>query len=107
LSSSSFFLVVLPRRSRWVPLDSRTYRYFFARRGLDLSAMEAAATKMVGDRDFRNLCKLDAANVSNFRCLNDSCTLGHRIGPKRWCQDSKRWRFIKMVFHSFDVVHFL
>jgi tRNA U38,U39,U40 pseudouridine synthase TruA len=45
----------------------RTYRYFFLRRGLDVAAMQRAAQLLVGEHDFRNLCKLDIGNVTNFR----------------------------------------
>jgi tRNA pseudouridine(38-40) synthase len=45
----------------------RTYRYFFLRGGLDVSAMQQAAQLLVGEHDFRNLCKLDIGNVTNFR----------------------------------------
>jgi tRNA pseudouridine38/39 synthase len=29
--------------------------------------MQRAASKFVGEHDFRNFCKMDAANVSNYR----------------------------------------
>jgi len=29
--------------------------------------MQKAAPKFVGEHDFRNFCKMDAANVSNYR----------------------------------------
>jgi tRNA U38,U39,U40 pseudouridine synthase TruA len=45
----------------------RTYRYFFLRRGRDVAAMQRAAQVLVGEHDFRNLCKLDIGNVTNFR----------------------------------------
>lgn len=44
----------------------RTYRYFFVKRKLDVEAMNQAASLIVGVHDFRNMCKLDIANVSNF-----------------------------------------
>lgn len=44
---------------------SRSYRYFFARGGLDLSAMAEAATMFIGRHDFRNFCRIDE-NVDNF-----------------------------------------
>lgn len=37
----------------------RHYRYFFSPRGLDLSAMQDAASRLIGEHDFRNLCKVD------------------------------------------------
>lgn len=44
----------------------RTYRYFFTRRRRDVRNMQAAAALLVGSHDFRNFCKIDIANVSNF-----------------------------------------
>ncbi|KAI0830109.1 tRNA pseudouridine synthase [Trametes gibbosa] len=42
------------RSCRW-----RHYKYFFSPRGLDLDAMADAAARLVGEHDFRNLCKID------------------------------------------------
>ncbi|TFY62448.1 hypothetical protein EVJ58_g3858 [Rhodofomes roseus] len=39
----------------------RHYKYFFSPRGLDLAAMQDAASRLVGEHDFRNLCKVDAS----------------------------------------------
>eukprot|EP00940_MAST-03C_sp_MAST-3C-sp2_P001761 g1761.t1 len=44
----------------------RTYRYFFPKRDLDVARMRDAAARLVGMHDFRNFCKMDAVNVSNF-----------------------------------------
>ncbi|GAV70885.1 PseudoU_synth_1 domain-containing protein [Cephalotus follicularis] len=46
---------------------SRQYKYFFWRENLNLLAMESAGKKFVGEHDFRNLCKMDAENVHNYR----------------------------------------
>ncbi|KFK45120.1 hypothetical protein AALP_AA1G346800 [Arabis alpina] len=54
-----------------VPIDfharfscsAREYKYFFWRQNLDLSAMDIAGKKFLGEHDFRNFCKMDAANV--------------------------------------------
>ena len=51
---------------------SRTYRYWLARenahgRPRDVEAMRRAASKFVGDHDFRNFCKMDVLHVKNFR----------------------------------------
>ncbi|CAN0418335.1 unnamed protein product [Ectocarpus sp. 12 AP-2014] len=46
--------------------SDRTYRYFFMARDMNINAMNEAASKIVGSHDFRNLCKIDVANVSNF-----------------------------------------
>ena len=66
---------VLPPEIRvlaWSPADpafsarfsctSRTYKYFFPRGNLDLSCMLEAACALIGEHDFRNLCKMDVAN---------------------------------------------
>jgi tRNA pseudouridine38/39 synthase len=45
----------------------RKYRYFFVRRNLNITAMNEAASYLIGDHDFRNLCKMDVVNVTNFR----------------------------------------
>ena len=37
----------------------RHYKYFFTSDGLDLEAMRDAASRLVGEHDFRNLCKID------------------------------------------------
>ncbi|KAM6493172.1 Pseudouridine synthase [Amanita muscaria] len=39
----------------------RHYKYFFSRQGLDVDLMRAAASRLIGEHDFRNLCKLDPA----------------------------------------------
>ncbi|XP_028101626.1 tRNA pseudouridine(38/39) synthase-like isoform X2 [Camellia sinensis] len=46
---------------------SREYKYFFWRGNLNIVAMEDAGKKFVGEHDFRNFCKMDAANVRNYR----------------------------------------
>ncbi|KAI4346563.1 hypothetical protein L6164_007449 [Bauhinia variegata] len=46
---------------------SREYKYFFWKENLNILAMESAGKKFVGEHDFRNFCKMDAANVHNYR----------------------------------------
>ncbi|XP_042454481.1 tRNA pseudouridine(38/39) synthase-like isoform X1 [Zingiber officinale] len=46
---------------------SREYRYLFWKGNLDILAMKQAAGKFIGEYDFRNFCKMDAANVNNYR----------------------------------------
>ncbi|XP_020231677.1 tRNA pseudouridine(38/39) synthase isoform X4 [Cajanus cajan] len=46
---------------------SREYKYFFWKEQLNIQAMENAGNKLVGEHDFRNFCKMDAANVHNYR----------------------------------------
>ncbi|XP_022768001.1 tRNA pseudouridine(38/39) synthase isoform X3 [Durio zibethinus] len=46
---------------------AREYRYVFWRGNLNLPAMENAGKKFIGEHDFRNFCKMDAANVHNYR----------------------------------------
>ncbi|KAL1219669.1 hypothetical protein V5N11_032318 [Cardamine amara subsp. amara] len=43
--------------------SAREYKYFFWRENLNLTAMDIAGKKFVGEHDFRNFCKMDAANV--------------------------------------------
>ena len=62
----------------WAPVAStfsarfscrtRHYKYFFSARSLDVDAMRAGAARLVGEHDFRNLCKLDPAKqLTTFR----------------------------------------
>ena len=53
---------------------TRHYRYFFTRRPipdhppLDIDLMQAAATRLVGEHDFRNFCKVDGSKqIENHR----------------------------------------
>ncbi|KAF8626657.1 hypothetical protein AX15_004748 [Amanita polypyramis BW_CC] len=39
----------------------RHYKYFFSPQELDIDLMRAGASRLVGEHDFRNLCKLDPA----------------------------------------------
>ncbi|KAK1436396.1 hypothetical protein QVD17_02175 [Tagetes erecta] len=45
----------------------REYRYFFWRENLNISAMESSCKRLIGEHDFRNFCKMDAANVHNYK----------------------------------------
>ena len=46
----------------------RHYKYFFHSQNLDISRMQDAASRLLGEHDFRNLCKLDASKqILNFR----------------------------------------
>ncbi|KAF7421051.1 hypothetical protein PC9H_011571 [Pleurotus ostreatus] len=46
----------------------RHYKYFFSPTGLDLSLMREGASRLVGEHDFRNLCKLDPAKqITSFK----------------------------------------
>ena len=46
----------------------RHYKYFFSSLHLDISRMEAAAAQLLGEHDFRNLCKLDVQRqLTNFK----------------------------------------
>ena len=46
----------------------RTYKYYFPAANVDISVMNQAAQKFVGEHDFRNFCKMDVASgVVTFR----------------------------------------
>ncbi|KAF8153992.1 pseudouridine synthase [Crassisporium funariophilum] len=46
----------------------RHYKYFFSPLNLDTRRMQDAATRLVGEHDFRNLCKLDPSKqITSFR----------------------------------------
>uniref|UniRef100_A0A6B2L5Z3 tRNA pseudouridine synthase n=1 Tax=Arcella intermedia TaxID=1963864 RepID=A0A6B2L5Z3_9EUKA len=60
----------------WTPVDtdfsarfstvSRQYRYFFRKENKNIIKMKEAGCLFLGLHDFRNFCKMDAENVSNF-----------------------------------------
>ena len=79
---------VTPQFSARFSCSGRTYRYFFTRKRvnvntvvdsntntntnsevkvLDIERMNKAAAYLVGEHDFRNLCKMDVSQVSNFK----------------------------------------
>ncbi|KAL5211009.1 hypothetical protein ABZP36_006632 [Zizania latifolia] len=71
---------ILPRDIRvigWCPVAAdflarfsclgREYKYLFWKGDLDILEMQKAASKFIGEHDYRNFCKMDAANVSNYR----------------------------------------
>ena len=59
---------VAPTFSSRFACKYRHYKYFFHSRNLDLSRMQDAASRLLGEHDFRNLCKLDASKqINNFR----------------------------------------
>ncbi|XP_037090899.1 tRNA pseudouridine(38/39) synthase-like [Pollicipes pollicipes] len=53
---------VSPEMSARFDCRGRTYKYFFPRGPLDLQAMQAAADRLCGHHDFRNICKMDVGN---------------------------------------------
>uniref|UniRef100_A0AAG5DMZ6 Pseudouridine synthase I TruA alpha/beta domain-containing protein n=1 Tax=Anopheles atroparvus TaxID=41427 RepID=A0AAG5DMZ6_ANOAO len=67
--------MVNPSYSARFDCRSRTYRYFFPRGNLNITAMEEAARYMVGTHDFRNLCKMDVGNgvVTFVRSIEEIC----------------------------------
>jgi tRNA pseudouridine38/39 synthase len=59
---------VAPTFSSRFACKYRHYKYFFHSRNLDISRMQDAASRLIGEHDFRNLCKLDASKqITNFR----------------------------------------
>ena len=61
---------VAPSFSARFSCRARHYKYFFSatQRSLDVDAMRDAAGRLVGEHDFRNLCKLDPAKqITSFR----------------------------------------
>ena len=52
---------VSPNFSARFSCQYRHYKYFFSSQGLNIDPMRAAASRLVGLHDFRNICKLDPA----------------------------------------------
>ncbi|KAG1740143.1 pseudouridine synthase [Suillus paluster] len=56
----------------------RHYKYFFTSHGVDVSLMQSAANLLIGEHDFRNLCKLDPGKqITNFH----RCVMHAQINP--------------------------
>ncbi|GJN31638.1 hypothetical protein PR202_gb20058 [Eleusine coracana subsp. coracana] len=63
----------LHEKSGWCPVPAdfharftclgREYKYLFWKGDLDIADMQKAASKFIGEHDFRNFCKMDAANI--------------------------------------------
>jgi tRNA pseudouridine38/39 synthase len=58
---------VTPEFNARFSASGRKYRYFFVRKNLDITAMQTAASFLLGEHDFRNFCKMNIGEVSNFR----------------------------------------
>jgi len=59
---------VTPTFSSRFACKYRHYKYFFHSRNLDVPRMQDAASRLLGEHDFRNLCKMDASKqITNFR----------------------------------------
>lgn len=54
---------------------SRTYRYFFCKRRMNIDAIQDGLKLLVGKHDFRNFCKMDVEKVYNFERLIHSADL--------------------------------
>lgn len=70
---------------------ARTYKYFLYDDGLNLAAMREALSHLRGHHDFKNFCKIDHVNVSNFVRAFDGATIRHR-GPLATLQNMRRER---------------
>ncbi|KAK9748699.1 hypothetical protein RND81_02G074300 [Saponaria officinalis] len=92
---------VLPRDIRiisWCPVAadfharfsclSRDYKYFFWEENLNISAMQSAGKKFLGEHDFRNFCKMDAVNVHNYKRNVTSFDISP--STERW-RDKELW----------------
>jgi tRNA pseudouridine38/39 synthase len=59
---------VSPSFSARFSCRARHYKYFFSARNLDVDAMRDGAARLIGEHDFRNLCKLDPSKqLTSFR----------------------------------------
>ena len=59
---------VEPKFSARFDCKSRTYKYFFPKGDLDIERMRIGCNHLLGEHDFRNLCKMDVNNgVVNYK----------------------------------------
>ncbi|XP_057314732.1 tRNA pseudouridine(38/39) synthase-like isoform X2 [Hydractinia symbiolongicarpus] len=64
---------------------TRKYRYYFPALNLDVELMQKAAQKLVGEKDFRNFCKVDVGNNINHFIRNIVSFDVTRIGQSSLC----------------------
>jgi len=92
---------VAPSFSARFSCRARHYKYFFAARNLDVDAMRNGAARLVGEHDFRNLCKLDPAKqLTSFRRR----ILRADISPLLLLDDDDRHRHCRQGMHVLDLV---
>ena len=95
---------VTPEFSARFSCSDRTYRYHFIRRNLDLPAMNEALQKMVGRHDFRNFCKMNVEQVSNFERviksgrIVDPASTSSAAGAGPSCYDTCHFEIIGQAF---------
>jgi len=69
-------------------VKERIYKYFFPIGSLDIDSMKAGAQQLIGNHDFRNLCKMDVKNgVVNYsrKILSVNLTTDEK-GPYGFCE---------------------
>ncbi|CAN1268064.1 tRNA pseudouridine(38/39) synthase [Linum perenne] len=91
--------------------SGRGYKYLFWRDTLDLQAMETAGKKFVGEHDFRNFCKMDAANVHHYMRRIDSFEISPAFmrfyGPLSCSLSSSKVSYkIRISFQIINVLAF-
>jgi len=105
---------VLPSTIRilaWSPVDStfdarfsckfRHYKYFFDSSNLSIPLMQDAASRMVGEHDFRNLCKIDPSKqISNYHRLVTKAEVSY-LDPSRGDGSEKRLCVLDVVGNGF------
>lgn len=80
----------------------RHYKYFFTSHGLDVSLMQSAATRLVGEHDFRNLCKLDPGKqITNFH----RCVMSAQISPVSSVSDGENQLYVFDLIGSAFLYH--
>ncbi|KAH8101317.1 pseudouridine synthase [Cristinia sonorae] len=88
----------------------RHYKYFFTSDGLDIAAMRDAASRLVGEHDFRNLCKVDPGKqLTSFRrkILQATVNPVENDGSKLYVFDLKGTAFLYNQVRHIMAVLFL
>jgi len=79
---------------------ARTYKYYFIKETLDVKLMEEASKQFIGRYNFRNFCKMDFPNVSNY----ERTILTFHISPtndSRSLEDPQKLYEITLTGHGF------
>ncbi|KAH9976869.1 pseudouridine synthase [Lactifluus volemus] len=96
---------VAPTFSARFSCRTRHYKYFFSARNLDVDAMRSGAARLVGEHDFRNLCKLDPAKqLTSFRRRILRADISPIDTPTTTNKDNNNNDDMKDTMHVLDLV---
>lgn len=98
---------VSPTFSARFNCQARHYKYFFSGQNLDISLMQRAASLLIGEHDFRNMCKIDPSKqLTHFRRRVVSADIAP-VGMQSLGQDIHVFDLIGSAFLYHQVRHIM